>query len=208
MDKQIINSLKDFCNDYYTDYDFEFVDNILKIFKEFHLDEHSNIAAYLHRLNLTNNGIKEKVANSFGEPVLNKLEMLNRLSSITIPESSKQISNLRKQIIEIVDDLSIIFLKLGERLVTLKMFEKYESENLLQVAEECLFLYSPIAHRLGIRVIYQEMDDIAFKHLYPKDFNKLFREVEKRRNQLEKKLSNIKQEVNCLLYTSPSPRDS
>jgi len=196
MDKQIINSLKDFCNDYYTDYDFEFVDNILKIFKEFHLDEHSNIAAYLHRLNLTNNGIKEKVANSFGEPVLNKLEMLNRLSSITIPESSKQISNLRKQIIEIVDDLSIIFLKLGERLVTLKMFEKYESENLLQVAEECLFLYSPIAHRLGIRVIYQEMDDIAFKHLYPKDFNKLFREVEKRRNQLEKKLSNIKQEVN------------
>jgi len=195
MDKQILNKLKEFCKEFYTDYEYEFSENILKVFKEFQLDIDSNIAAYLMKLDLNQNLIKEKILTEFGNKVFNKLEMLSRLSSITIPESSKQISNLRKQIIEIVDDLSVIFLKLGEKLVTLKMYEKYNNPNLLQVAEECLYLYSPIAHRLGIRVIYQEMDDIAFKHLYPKDFNKLFAEVEKRRTQLEKKLSNIKLEV-------------
>lgn len=175
--------------DFYSKEDFDFSNAVVEVLQDLNLDDDSIAAGFLIRINL--NDSKSEIEKKFGLNVITKLELLQRLSKISFPETTKQVANLRKQFIEIVDDLSIIFIKLTERLVSLKFAEKSSNDDLLKTAEECLYLYSPIAHRLGVRVIYQSMDDISFKHLYPAEYLRLYKAIEKRRDILEKKLKEM-----------------
>ncbi len=161
-------------------------------------DEYSNLASLIYA-DIENPEIKREINEKFGEETTFKLELLRRVSSISFPDTKKQILQLRKQFIGLVQDLNLIFIILSERLIALKESVATESDSLLKLAEECLFLYSPIAHRLGIRKIYTDMDDLSFKYLYPKEFKKLDNAIEKHRDQLNSKLEDMKNNLNSTL---------
>jgi GTP pyrophosphokinase len=91
---------------------------------------------------------------------------------------------------------------LAERLVRLREYDKQKDQNALRLSEECLYLYSPIAHRLGIRKIYTEMEDIAFKYIYPEDYSRLKILVEKRRHVFDKKLMDMLVDIKTELKKS------
>ena len=105
-----------------------------------------------------------------------------------LPEGEKKIAALRKVFIELSEDIKIIIIKLYERLTKLKTMYAVHSDKLELIAQECLNLYSPIAQRLGIRQVYNQMEDISFKVLYPKDFERLDTAIEKRRQEFQLKL--------------------
>ncbi len=161
-------------------------------------DEYSNLASLIYA-DIDNHEIKQSIIDKFGEETGKKLELLKRISSISFPDTKKQILQLRKQFIGLVSDLNLIFIVLSERLIALKESIDNESSDLLKIAEECLYLYSPIAHRLGIRKIYTEMDDLSFQYLYPKEFKKLDNSIEKHRENLNSKLEDMKNNLNITL---------
>lgn len=135
----------------------------------------------------------------FGPAIFEKIELLKRIGKISFPETKKNISAIRKSFIELTDDVSIIILKLAERLVKLKKAEKEQSVNLRNLAEECLYFYAPVAQMLGIRKIYQEMEDISFKFLYPKDFEHLQKNINVNLPLYNSKLNSMLNELTKLL---------
>jgi GTP pyrophosphokinase len=197
--KNIKTELFDFSNNFYSEKQKRLSSSLLDLLIDLNLDNESLISGSLLFADLSNPVIVNAITTKYGKTVLQKIELLQRLGNISFPDSKKQITILRKQFIEIADDLSIIFIKLAERLAVLKFSETENSIDLTKIADECLNLYSPIAHRLGLRVIYQQMDDIAFKHLFPDDYHKLFKAVQKRRDQLEKKLRDMNTELSLKL---------
>lgn len=134
---------------------------------------------------------KEYVKQHFGAEVYADAELLQRISKINVPNHKTKIQSLRKVFIELANDLKIIILKLYERLVALKVADKKKSPELNQLAEECLNLYAPIAHRLGIRNIYNQMEDISFKALHTYQYKRLVKIIESRRDEFTEKLESM-----------------
>lgn len=166
------------------------------------LDKNSIILAFLMSLNLKDTTKINIVKDNFGEKLIEQIELLQRIGSISIPDTSKKIQKLRQLFIELTNDLRIIIIKLTERLVKLKRCSEIKSNDLEKIAEECLYLYSPIAHRLGIRKIYTQMEDISFRVLFPQDYQKLNQIIEKNRRIYEQKLNIMKNELKNLLIKS------
>ncbi|MFC2131358.1 RelA/SpoT family protein [Bacteroidota bacterium] len=193
--QELKTELKNFARTSYTESAMEFSESLFDLLNDLNLDNSSLITAFLFTLYINNPELKDIIANKYGSEVLKKSDLLQRLGKINFPETKKQVTNLRRQFIGLVDDMSLIFIKLAERLLVLKFAEKNNSEDIPKLAEECLYLYSPIAHRLGLRVFYQAMDDIAFKHLYPKEHHRLYIAIEKRRDILHKKLREMSTDI-------------
>ncbi len=196
IDLKKINKI---ANIVFSDEELEFSDLLYQKVKQLNLDDNSLIASYFLNIDLKVNSNRKLIKDNFGELIIPKIELIKRLDRISLPESKKEIATLRKLFIELVDDLSIIFIKLSERLLKLELAEKYDKLDIEKHAKECLYLYSPIAHRLGIRVIYMAMDDIAFKYLFPEEYRKLYVAIEKRREILERKLKEMSAKVKMLL---------
>lgn len=148
------------------------------------------LAAFINA-DLNNAEINSLLKNEFGINLIENLQLFNRISKISIPETQKRIADLRKVFIEITDDLRFVILKIIERLLTLRYASENGAKNIIPLAEECLYLYSPIAHRLGISKLYQPLEDIAFKHLHPEEYRKIHRAIEIRRETLERKLKTM-----------------
>ena len=165
-----------------------FASNLLAEMRQLNLNKRLGELVCLAAIKDLNAEKRELIKSKFGDEALKSAELFGRISNIALPEGEKKIATLRKVFIELSDDLKIIILKLYERLTTLKIAFASNSENLKSLADECLNLYAPIAQRLGIRQVYNPMEDIAFKVLYPEDFAKLDKAIEKRRSIFEKKL--------------------
>ena len=166
--------------------------------------------SFLVKANIDKPEIRKKIENEFDSGIIRDLELLDRISKVSFPETTRQIMNLREMFIKLTDDIILIFIKLAERLVALKESEKQGGPATVSLSEECLYLYSPIAHRLGISRIYQQMEDISFKHLYPDEFKRLNKAIEKKREQLERKLTMMsatlkdtlgKSNIECKIYS-------
>lgn len=163
------------------------------------LDEDSLALAFLATADVSDKKVRDAVLNQFGAKAVEQIELFARIGRVAFPDSEKYVANLRKLFVQLTNDLNLIFIKLSERLVAMKFAEKKNSPGLERLAWECLYLYSPIAHRLGVSRIYKAMEDISFKHLYPEEFNKLNRAVERRRPYLESKLKEMRGDLEKLL---------
>ncbi len=191
----IRNELIAFSDSFYSEEQKKLSLGLLDLLLDLNLDNESLIAGYLLLADLSNKNVANSINSKYGKAVSQRIELLQRLGKISFPDSKKQITIMRKQFIEIAEDLSIVFIKLAERLVSLKYAESENASDLVKIADECLNLYSPIAHRLGLRIIYQQMDDIAFKHLFPADYQRLYKAVQKRRDMLEKNLRDMNSDI-------------
>ena len=159
------------------------------------LDEESLKTAFFLYSDTKDTDIRKKLTKFTDEKIIERIELLKRLSNINVPETKKKILQLRHLFIELSDDLSVIFIKLAERLSRLKQCYKRKLPELSRIAEECLYLYSPIAHRLGIRKIYTEMEDIAFKVIYPDQYRKIYHRIEKKRPVYKKNLEDMSRQL-------------
>ncbi len=183
----------------YTPEQQELAFRLLDFTESLNLDKNTLITSYFSLVDTSNPEVCNLILDTFGTDILKRVELLSRISNINFPETKKKISGLRQLFIELTTDLSSIFIKLSERLITLRKAEEDSSPELKKIAEECLYLYSPIAHRLGIRRIYTEMDDISFKVLHPDEFRRLSKIIEKRRADFERKLTIMGNNISELL---------
>ncbi len=135
----------------------------------------------------------EIVEREFGKEVLEVVKNFKLFSKVRFLEEKKRLYFLRDELIRFSEDLRSLFLRIFYYSIHL------ESHDDLNSAKEALYLYAPIARRLGISKIYSELEDKAFKILFPDDYEYLYELVERRRNEFERKLDELKEDVKRLL---------
>lgn len=122
-----------------------------------------------------------------------KMEIFNEASRqrTTIAKSAE---NLRKLLIAVAEDLRVMVIKLADRLHNMQTLDVMPRENQIQIAAETMQVYAPLAHRLGIYQIKAQLDDLAFKYLYPQEYRDISQKVAQTRAERQ-------QEVLALVHT-------
>lgn len=130
----------------------------------------SVIAAILHDVVEDTDYTVEDIRNLFGENVSRIVDGLTKLSG---EMDTRQALTLKKMIMTLSDDVRVILIKLADRLHNMRTLESLQPLKQLKVAGETLYLYAPLAHRLGLYAIKNELEELSFKFKHPEDYNHL-----------------------------------
>src|SRR5690606_36433219 len=104
---------------------------------------------------------------------------------------SIQAENFRKIILTLSDDLRVILVKLADRLHNMRTLEHMRRDKQLKIANETLYLFAPLAHRLGLYAIKTELEDLSLKYVEPEKFNEISSKLEKTKEVRERFISSF-----------------
>ena len=122
------------------------------------------IAALLHDVVEDTDITLEYIEKEFGERVAKICDGLTKISGVLTPGSSIQSENFRKMLLTLVDDVRVILIKLADRLHNMRTLDSMSRSAQLKNSSETIFIYSPLAHRLGLYSIKSELDDLYLKY--------------------------------------------
>lgn len=145
----------------------------------------------------------EEIVEYFGPEIAHLVDGLTKISKLDHASTEeRQALNMRKMLLAMVDDVRVVLVKLADRLHNMRTLEYLPGEKRRRIAQETLDVYAPIAHRLGMARVRGELEDLAFKHLEPEEYQKLKELVESRRSRLEAFLEEVKQRILDMMATS------
>jgi len=127
----------------------------------------------------------EDVERDFGPKICSLIDGLTKISGTYNKEnsSSLQAENFRKMLLTISDDLRVILIKIADRLHNMRTLDSMPEHKKMKVAGETIFLYAPLAHRLGLYAIKSELEDLSFKFRQPQ----IYEEIASKLKHSEKK---------------------
>ncbi len=135
----------------------------------------------------------EDLRKHFGEEVALIVDGVTKLSALpTTDRFHKQAENFRKMLLAMAKDLRVILVKLADRLHNMRTLEFQAEPKRRRIAQETLDIYAPIASRLGIDWLKRELEDLSFRYLYPEEFQRLKAEVEKRLEEAQEYVEEVK----------------
>ena len=151
---------------------------VANILAQWHLDPQALTAALLHDVMEDTSVTKTEISRNFGRPVAELVDGVSKLDKIEFESHAEaQAENFRKMLLAMARDVRVILIKLADRLHNMRTLDAVESEQRRRIARETLEIYAPIANRLGLNSIYQELEDLSLKHLYPDRFRVLAKAV-------------------------------
>src|SRR5712664_1917211 len=128
----------------------------------------------------------ERIQELFGPEVAHVVEGVTKISAIPFSSGEeRQAENFRKMLLAMVDDIRVILVKLADRLHNMRTLHHLPEERRLKIAQETLDIYAPIANRLGMSKVKNELEELSFKYLEPKVFESLRAKVEAKRKTVE-----------------------
>tara|TARA_B100001123_G_scaffold61376_1_gene66830 strand:- start:12505 stop:14679 length:2175 start_codon:yes stop_codon:yes gene_type:complete len=148
----------------------------------------------------------ESVRELFGPEIAHVVEGVTKIS--TIPFSSleeRQAENFRKLLLAMVDDVRVILVKLADRLHNMRTLQHLGESQKVKISQETLDIYAPIANRLGMNKVKNELEDLALKHLDPEAYGMLQAWVEQRRKATEQTVDDLKFALESQLSHSQIP---
>jgi GTP pyrophosphokinase len=128
----------------------------------------------------------EDIKHFFGEKIAAIIDGLTKISGVFDNHSSLQAENFRKMLLTLSDDVRVILIKLADRLHNMRTLESMPPNKQLKIAGETIYLYAPLAHRLGLYSIKTELEDLSLKYRHPKPFEEVavkIKDSEKKRQQ-------------------------
>ena len=116
----------------------------------------------------------ERIKEYFGEDVLHIVEGVTKISKIPFSTSEeRQAENFRKLLLAMVDDIRVILVKLADRLHNMRTLQYLPEERRVRIARETMDIYAPLAGRLGMSKIKNELEDLSFQYLEPEAYQEL-----------------------------------
>ena len=169
---------------------------VASILGSFRMDEDSLTAAMLHDV-MEDSGIpKSVIEKKFNKEVANLVDGVSKLNTLTISSKTEsQAENLQKMVLAMSKDIRVIVVKLADRLHNMRTLLYLDREKQLRIAKETLEIYAPIAHRIGMNNLYRELEDLAFKTIYPTRHERLIAAVKKNRGGQKRLLNKIQKEM-------------
>jgi GTP diphosphokinase / guanosine-3',5'-bis(diphosphate) 3'-diphosphatase len=147
---------------------------VTAILSGLHLDPQALVAALLHDVTEDTSITKSEIAGKFGKTVAELVDGVSKLDRIEFQSQQEaQAENFRKMLLAMSRDVRVMLIKLADRVHNMRTLDVMYAEKRRRIAQETLDIYAPIANRLGLHSIYQELQDQAFKFLYPNRYKVL-----------------------------------
>ena len=138
------------------------------IASEFHLDAASIQAALLHDVVEDTPSTADDIKKKFGSQVAKLVDGLSKLDKIYFADDTEaQAENFRKMLLAMSQDVRVILIKLADRLHNMQTLEPLQPLKRRKISQETSDIYAPIANRLGLNNVYQELEDLSFKYIHP-----------------------------------------
>src|SRR5918995_256082 len=148
----------------------------------------------------------ERIKELFGTDVAHVVEGVTKLGAIQFSSSEeRQAENFRKMLLAMVDDIRVILVKLADRLHNMRTLHHLPEERRVKIAQETRDIYAPIANRLGMSKVKNELEELAFKYLEPKAYEALRLRVESRRRATEGMIEELKRTITAKLTEAQVP---
>jgi GTP pyrophosphokinase len=148
----------------------------------------------------------EKIRDLFGTDVAHVVEGVTKLGAIPFSSSEeRQAENFRKMLLAMVDDIRVILVKLADRLHNMRTLQHLPEERRVKIAQETRDIYAPIANRLGMSKLKNELEELAFRYLEPKAFAGLRQQVEGRRRATEGLIDELTRTIAAKLAEAQVP---
>ena len=163
------------------------------ILTDMRLDVISVVAGFLHDVIEDTHAAPEDIEKHFGPEVRQIVSGVTKLSSLSFHSSrARQAESLRKMFLAMADDIRVILIKLADRLHNMRTLQFHKANKRKSIAKETLDIYAPIAARLGIYWIKNELEESSFKFLLPDDYDRIQTLVAKSRTEREKYMQTVK----------------
>ena len=141
----------------------------------------------------------EGIEKEFGHTVLNLVEGVTKLGKLPISAKEQQSENIRKMLIAMAEDIRVIIIKLADRLHNMRTIDAKPEQRQRDISLETIEVFAPIAHRLGIRGVKEELEDLAIAHLDPVGYKEIESQLAVEKENREKLLSDIKDRISSRL---------
>jgi len=143
----------------------------------------------------------KEIQENFGEEIAQLVDGLTKISLISLRSSEEhQAENFRKMILAMVKDIRVILIKLADRLHNMRTLQYQPPEKQVEISQETLDIYAPLAHRLGIDWIKSELEDLAFQYLHPEIYEETRRKIAKREKERTRYIEEVKRTLMKRLY--------
>jgi guanosine-3',5'-bis(diphosphate) 3'-pyrophosphohydrolase len=170
------------------------------ILADMRLDHETIMAALLHDVIEDTHHNKEDLSAQFGDTVGELVEGVSKLEKIHFSSTQEaQAENFRKMMMAMVQDIRVILIKLADRTHNMRTLGSLRPDKRRRIARETLEIYSPIAHRLGIHEIKNELEDLGFQAMYPLRYRALKGAVKQARGNRKEIIENTRKEVETRL---------
>ena len=161
-----------------------------------HLDHETLMAALLHDVIEDTPVTKDELAELFGNTVAELVEGVSKLDKLKFDNKEEmQAENFRKMVLAMTQDIRVILIKLADRTHNMRTLGALRPDKRRRIARETLEIYAPIANRLGIHDVKNELEVLGFEALYPMRARALKSEVKKARGNRKEIINNIREEV-------------
>ncbi len=170
--------------------------NVAKIIISLGMDTQSICAALLHDVVEDTDSTLEDIKNEFDNEVALIVDGVTKIGRLNFStKEQQQAESLRKMLIAMGKDIRVIIIKLADRLHNMRTLDAMPDQKQRDVSVETLEIYAPIAHRLGIRPVKEELEDLAIKHLDSVAYKEIENSLSLRRQHREQILEEIKQRI-------------
>ncbi len=143
---------------------------------------------------------KEEFIERFGQEVYILVEAVTKIGSLKFSDEEEYLaSNHRKIFIAMANDVRVILIKLADRLHNMRTLQFMKPEKQKKIAQETLDVYAPIAHRLGISEIKNELEDLSFHYLNPEKYYEIAKLVENRKSERDEQVQEMIREFSGIL---------
>ncbi len=157
------------------------------ILAEQQLDAITIAAGLLHDVLEDTPFSRDDLAAEFGEQIALLVDGVTKIRTFQMKSrQERQAETFRKMLLSMAQDLRVIIIKFADRLHNLRTLDYLPPDRIRAIAQETLDIYAPLAHRLGMARIKWELEDLAFKHLYPQEYKEIVsRVVDSRHERVE-----------------------
>ena len=131
------------------------------------------------------------IERMFGTTIAGMIDGLTKISNVLDKDASLQVENFRKMLMTMSQDVRVIFIKLADRLHNMRTLDSMPEYKQIKICSETVFLYAPLAHRLGLYSIKTELEDLALKYEHPL----IYREIERKFKETEEERAKYTQEI-------------
>ncbi len=154
--------------------------------EEIGLGVRSTICSLLHDTVEDTDISLEDVEREFGQEIARIVDGLTKISNVIDINGSQQAENFKKILMTLTDDPRVILIKLADRLHNMRTLESMKREKQLKISSETVYVYAPLAHRMGLYTIKTEMEDLAMKYMEPEIYRDIAQKLAETKRERSK----------------------
>ena len=176
---------------------------VAAILTDMHLDESTIAVALLHDTIEDTTATRAEIDELFGEDIGRLVEGLTKIKKLDlVTKKAKQAENLRKLLLAISDDVRVLLVKLADRLHNMRTLDHMSADKRARISEETMEIYAPLAGRMGMQDMREELEELSFRHMNPEAYETVTRRLEELSKRNEGIVKKIEAELRDLLVAN------